>query len=653
MSDALGLSIGTTNLVAARNGSSPVTRRAVLTLFAHRAPQIGLPDENPGVAETGTLVAGFVERVGGAGTVESGQGSTHDPALLLVEALDAMIAAAGGDAATSDITIAVPAYWGSPAVAALRDALRTHPGFVRSGTAPQLVSDAVAALTALNSGARLPSRGVVGLLDFGGGGTSITLADAGSGFLPIAPTVRYPEFSGDHLDEALLVHVLDGLGHLGEFDPESTAAVGQLGQLRESVRKAKERLSTDAVTEVVADLPARRAAVELRRTEFEKLIRDRLSGVLAAFDDVLSRNNINRRDLAAVAMAGGGASIPVVAQRVSSHAKASVVTAAQPAFAMAVGAVMIGAKEPGEEIDDEVAAPTAMAALAGAGTGGFRAATGTLPVPTDNFDATTGGFSASTGSFGLPVIDEPLDGDKSSTLRKLAWSEADDIGNEPVFYSGEPYGRYGNDDDDRGVAPPSRYFPKAEEPIRGRSPRGFRVPGFVIGLLALIAMAAVGGVAYSLMGATGRQAPPAPATSTAVPPPVSSPPPSPSPPPPAPSAEPSPSVEPPPPPSSTEPPPPPPPVTTTYAPPPTTTQAPPTSTQPTTTTTTPPTTTTTTPPPTSSTPTTTVPMTTEYLRLPMVPVPIPIQVPQNQAPQPQNPYLGPGGSPGGGFGGGY
>ena len=39
MSDPLGLSIGTTNLVAARVGDQPVTRRSVLTLFSHRAPK--------------------------------------------------------------------------------------------------------------------------------------------------------------------------------------------------------------------------------------------------------------------------------------------------------------------------------------------------------------------------------------------------------------------------------------------------------------------------------------------------------------------------------------------------------------------------------------------------------------------------------------
>ena len=132
MYDPLGLSIGTTNLVAVRSGSPPISRRAVLTLFPDRAPELGLPEKdsvNPDAADTGTLMAGFVERVGGSSLLKSADGSTHDPALLLVEALDALTTATGGEASTSNITMAVPAHWGSKAMRGLQDALSTHAGF--------------------------------------------------------------------------------------------------------------------------------------------------------------------------------------------------------------------------------------------------------------------------------------------------------------------------------------------------------------------------------------------------------------------------------------------------------------------------------------------------------------------------------------------
>ncbi|WP_198157775.1 Hsp70 family protein [Mycobacterium celatum] len=483
-----------------------MTRRSMLTVFPDRAPQLGVPTENADPAGIGTLISGFVERVGHSEAVVSVGGSTHDPALLLVEALDAMISAAGADASTSEITIAVPAHWEPQAVQALRDALRTHPGFVRSGIAPRLVSDAVTALIALNSGARLPARGVVGLLDFGGAGTNITLADAGSGFAPIGETLRYSEFSGTHIDDALLVHVLDAVGHTDQADPESTAAVSQLDQLREACRKAKERLSTETVTAVDAEVPGRRATVQVSRAQLETLIEDRLSGVFSAFDEALSRNKIDRADLAAVAMAGGGASIPLVAQRLSSHAKLSVVTAVQPALAMAVGAVMLASREPAEEQADEVQPATAMAAMASAATGSFAANTGT-------FDAPTGGFG--TGSFGIPTDGAFFDEEPSSTLPKaeLAWSEADDdaaimplrTGEYPAATSGTTSAR------------PQLTFDHDEQAVDTRTPAEpwYRRPAVVVTGTALVVLAIIAAVMIGMRHTSGGgPIAPAPSVST-------------------------------------------------------------------------------------------------------------------------------------------
>ncbi len=232
-------------------------------------------------------------------------------------------------------------------------------------------------------------------------------------------------------------------------------------------------------------------------------------------------------------------------------------------------------REPAEEV---VEAPTAMAAM-------------------------MDGSSTAT-ILGLPAVDEIVDEDAAPT--QLAWSEYNDTGNEPVLYAGEPY--------DDIVAQPVRIGRPVEPPRRPRRRRRF--PQLFLGLGALVAMAAIGSVAYTLTSTTDHRVPPAaPTTSATVPPPrpaPSSAPPTPSAVPPPPSAAPTPSVAPPP--SSPEPA-----VTTTYQTPETTT-----TTQPPTTTTAPDTATTT-PPPT----TTTAPMTTQYLTVPFMPVPIPVQVPQS------------------------
>ena len=236
MTQPLGLSVGTTNLVAARVGSAPVTRRSVLVVFDDRAPEVGV---FPGPNQPGLVLTGFVERVGDPVPLVAADGSSHRGELVLVEALDAIARGVGGG---EPVTIAVPSHWGPGAVGALRSALRNKPALSPGGVPPTLVPDAVAALAGLRAAPGLPSDGVVLLCDFGGSGTSITLADAGAGLAIIGGTVRYQDFSGDLVDQALLNHVVTGIAEANSADPASTAAVGSLSRLRDECRNAKERL---------------------------------------------------------------------------------------------------------------------------------------------------------------------------------------------------------------------------------------------------------------------------------------------------------------------------------------------------------------------------------------------------------------------------
>ena len=87
MSDPLGLSVGTTNLVAARVGNQPVTRRSVLTL-----------------AQSGAPITGFVERVGDRVPLVVPDGTSYLAEQLLVEALDVMVQVGGGP--SDDVAIA-------------------------------------------------------------------------------------------------------------------------------------------------------------------------------------------------------------------------------------------------------------------------------------------------------------------------------------------------------------------------------------------------------------------------------------------------------------------------------------------------------------------------------------------------------------------
>ena len=77
MTEPLGLSIGTTNLVAARVGRPPVTRRSILNLFAGQTPEVGAPGEFPAHGEPTVVLDGFVERVGDPVPLVAADGTAH------------------------------------------------------------------------------------------------------------------------------------------------------------------------------------------------------------------------------------------------------------------------------------------------------------------------------------------------------------------------------------------------------------------------------------------------------------------------------------------------------------------------------------------------------------------------------------------------
>ena len=109
MSESLGLSIGVANLVAARAGSAPVTRKSVLTMFDHRASEVGLPEENPNLTEPGLVMRGFVERVGDRAPLVAADGTKY-----LGRGADGRSARGDGTHGrlrNTDRPIAIPAYW--------------------------------------------------------------------------------------------------------------------------------------------------------------------------------------------------------------------------------------------------------------------------------------------------------------------------------------------------------------------------------------------------------------------------------------------------------------------------------------------------------------------------------------------------------------
>ena len=584
MSDGVGLSIGASNLAGVVVGRAALSRTSVLTRFAHRPPEVGVPSENPNLSERGLILTDFVDRVGDPVGIVAADGSTHQADGVLADALRALLMAlTGGRPPAGPVAVTYPAHWRRAAIDGLRDALAGVPEFGAPTPAP-LVSDAVAALTALQDDPGVPTRGVIALCDFGGTGTSITLVDAGSGYAQLGPTVRHADLSGDLVDQALLTHVINDLSAAGSIDLSGTSAIGSLTQLRMQCRGAKQRLSTASVTSLVADLPGHSGEVRLTRNELDDAIRAPVADFASVLQDTLERNGI--RELAAVASVGGGARIPIITTTLSERFRVPVITNAQPELAAAIGGGIAAVRG---TVDDD---STSMAAAAPAAAASALAATSMAP-----------------------EVAPPDDAPPSGTFGALAWSDAEHV---PDVTPTDPY------DYDSPAEPVStgdvrpqidfQRDPHHDE--RAAAPlKWYRRPEIAMGAGVVVVLIALAAAVLFVMR-TG-DTPPAPASRTATtPPPTTSAAPPPASETQAPTQETVTQEAPPPPvtetvtPSPSEPPPPPP--TTTEPPPPTTTQPPPTTTQ----------------PPPSTPPPPTIP-TLPYETIPGLPfVPNPIQPPQ-------------------------
>jgi hypothetical protein len=394
---------------------------------------------------------------------------------VLADALRALLhTVGGGRPPAGPVAVTHPAHWRPAAVDALRAALAAIPEFQRPEPAP-LVSDAAAALTALQDDPGLPTRGVVALCDFGGTGTSITLVDATNGYTPVAPTVRHPDFSGDLVDQALLTHVIDDLSSAGTIDLSGTSAIGSLSRLRAQCRGAKERLSGSGVTTLLVELPGHRSDVRLTRTELDEVIRAPLDDFVGVLHETLSRNGIGATDLAAVASVGGGARIPLITTTLSEHLRVAVITGGQPELTAAIGGGLAAVRGTVEDGKTAMAAMPEVAAAAGAAT------------------------------MMAPGVDELA---PSGAIGALAWSDADDVPDvEPSSrYDYAPPADAGVDD-----LRPRMQFQREPEDEHAAPIPWHRRPAVALGTGLVVVLAALGGAVLYVMR---DDTPPAPASTT-------------------------------------------------------------------------------------------------------------------------------------------
>lgn len=512
MSDSLGLSIGMTNLAAARSGRPPVIRRCVLTLFDRRPPEVGIPGENPNLAtdpgDPGVVLRGFVERIGDPVPLVAADGAAYSGEGLTAEALDAIAASVDHGA---PVTVAIPAHWDPGAFSSLSAALAAKQRLSPGGATPPLVPDSIAALTALRTEPGMPSEGIVLLCDFGGSGTSITVADAARNLTPVGQTFRYTDFAGDLVDNAVLNHVLSQVPDAGD-----TAAVTSMARLREQCRVAKEQLSRATATTITTPM-APAAPVPLSRAELTALIAGPLAGFIEAVATTVQQSGIPPQRLAAIAAVGGGAQLPGIADQLSQRLRVPVITPAQPALSAAAGARILadqGGTGAAPAATTSPDAPTGLwteppAATGAAAAFGATGATAMAPAASE-FTGGTDATSAATSYVPGPPSE--------SVGPELAWSQ-DAVGpSEPTPYTGDDY-RFDASGYTESPPPPP---PPPADPGYAPAPGlpWYRRPPVLFGGAVVLAVLAGGGLLYSLVSSDSGSTDPKPGVSTPVEPPA-------------------------------------------------------------------------------------------------------------------------------------
>ena len=340
---ALGLSIGTTNLAAVA-ADQAVTRKPVLTLYPERAPEVGIPAENPRLNQPGLVITGFVNRISDPRGVVAADGSVRRSEELIADAMRALAyTVTGGRALPESVAVTYPAHWPSPAVDAVGTALSSVAEWSNRARPLLLIPDAAASLLAVRTTPSMPRTGTVAVCDFGGTGTSITFMRADGDYQALAPTVRLHDFSGDLIDQALLSAVISNMPSTAAFDPAGTVAIGSLSRLRTACRSAKEELSSSTETTLSDGLTGE---LRVTRDELDEAIRTPLDRFVAVLENALARNGI--QDLVAVVSAGGGANIPAITTTLSQYLRVPVITTPRPQLTAATGAALRAAHGPGE-----------------------------------------------------------------------------------------------------------------------------------------------------------------------------------------------------------------------------------------------------------------------------------------------------------------
>ncbi|MEU6584622.1 Hsp70 family protein [Nocardia sp. NPDC046763] len=344
---ALGITVGSSNTVAVTTSGGQHTVQT-------RPSMLGAEPEVPD---------SFLARVGDPVDIRTRDGSAVRAADLVAAAIGRAVDGMGPAAAT---VACYPAWWSQHTVEVQRTALDAA-----GLDAVALVPEPTAAMRWLQEVHESGHDGAMVVYDLGATGLTVSVARTGvmSGLL--GEPVRTTEVAGSEFDLLTMRFVLAHAVGEKDFDPFDPLVEQELATLRVRCKIAKETLSTNTATMVPVRLPAMSEVdVRLVRDDIEELLRGPLLGSTDLVREALRRAGLTAADLDGFLVTGGGASIPLVTEVLSTEFGIPVAAAADPAHLSAHGAALLAADLLADTTETEAHPAIAVAGLGLAEAGG-------------------------------------------------------------------------------------------------------------------------------------------------------------------------------------------------------------------------------------------------------------------------------------------
>ncbi|MCU1648158.1 MAG: Chaperone protein HscA like protein [Nocardia sp.] len=327
---ALGITVGTSNTVA-------VTTSGGQRRLHIRPSMLGTEHELP---------ESFLSRVGDPVDIRMRDGSAVRAADLVAAAIGRAVDDSGRAAA---MVACYPAWWSQHTVEVQRAAL-TAAGL----DSVALVPEPAAAMRWLQEVHESSHDGAMIVYDLGATGLTVSVARTGALSGLLGEPVRSTAVAGAEFDLLTMRYVLGLAVGETDFNPFDPLVEKELAELRVRCKIAKESLSKQTATMIPVRLPGQDPIdVRLVRDEAEDLYRGPLVASIDLVHEALRRAGLTGADVDGILLTGGGASIPLVTELLSTEFGVPVAAAADPAHLSAHGAALLAADLLADTTDTE------------------------------------------------------------------------------------------------------------------------------------------------------------------------------------------------------------------------------------------------------------------------------------------------------------